>query len=335
MSEHDPSVEHLPSERKFFSKHKWRGKLFTGDDKIAKSQKDPPQPADDLADFLQRPARSRNDTVGSESGTGDPGARAPSASNTDSLTSSRAGYQRRKDPRRKGLRVAFSSAPPDIIGEGGDEAELPSINVAQSRSRAQSLRQSQNSASKLHTRRSSPPPQTELVVSQEPRDVSQVDDRVESPPLQRRSTGFQDSQQASAGHEAPTARDTTNIAPIQQQKWISSPNDSEAFAAMYAEYTHGSPSSPRVVVDQSSDQPGSEGLIRREDIEDLRDYSPLKASSPEFDPSSGNSLTPIPSPRPFSGRDKPPADYDFPATNLSKTSDSPALENETGKRSSY
>lgn len=326
MSERDASVEHLPSERKFFSKHKWRGKLFTGEDKIAKSQNDSPQPADDLVDFLQGPARSRNDsaqTVRSESRTGDPDARSPSVSNTNSVISSHAGYQRRKDPRRKGLRVAFDSAPPDIIGEGGDEAEIPSINVAQSRSRAQSLRQSQDSASKLHTRRSSPPPQIDLVVGQEARDVSHIDDKVEPPPLQRRSTGFHDSQQASASHEAPTARDAANIAPIQRQKWISSPNDSEAFAAMYAEYTNGPPSSPRVVVDQFSDQPRREPLIHREDIEDLRDHSSLKASSPEFDPSSGNSLTPIPSPRPFSGRDNPPADYDFPATNSSKPSDIP------------
>ena len=324
MSEREASVEHLPSERKFFSKHKWRGKLFTGEDKIAKSHNDPLQPADDLVDFLQGPAKSRSDTaqtVRSESRTGAPDARTPSVSNTNSLISSHAGYQKRKDPRRKGLRVAFDSAPPDIIGEGGDEAEIPSINVAQSRSRAQSLRRSQDPASKLYTRRSSPPPQIDLVVGQEARDVSPVDDKDEPPPLQRRSTGFHDSQQASASHEAPTARDAANTAPIQRQKWILSPNDSEAFAAMYAEYTNGPPSSPHVVVDQFSDQPGREPLIHREDIENLRDHSYLKASSPEFDPPSGNSLTPIPSPRPFSSLDNPPADYDFPATNSSKPSD--------------
>jgi hypothetical protein len=44
--------------------------------------------------------------------------------------------KRRRRPRREGLKVAFSSDKPDIIGEGGDEADLPTMEMLMPRGRA-------------------------------------------------------------------------------------------------------------------------------------------------------------------------------------------------------
>jgi hypothetical protein len=44
--------------------------------------------------------------------------------------------QRRKKPRREGLKVSFAAGEPEIIGEGGDEAELPTLELLRSRGKA-------------------------------------------------------------------------------------------------------------------------------------------------------------------------------------------------------
>ncbi|KAJ5605238.1 hypothetical protein N7510_010392 [Penicillium lagena] len=44
----------------------------------------------------------------------------------------------RKPRGRKGLRVGFSNQTPDVIGEGGDEAEAPTIEISRSRQRSRS-----------------------------------------------------------------------------------------------------------------------------------------------------------------------------------------------------
>ena len=319
MSEGDPSTEPLSSERKFFSKHKWRGKLFNNEEKISKSQEYPEPPVNDLVEFLQGPSRNRSSSAqstGSESRSGgSPDSRLPSAAKNENLGTRDVGLQRRKAPRRKGLSVTFDSAPPEIIGEGGDEAELPSIDIAKSRTRAGSRRQSQDSAPTPHPRRSSPPPRIELSIGQEPTRVSQDEEIIGPPRLQRRSTGFDDVQQADASREASKAQGATSAPPVQRQHSTSSPSsegNSEAFTAIYAEYTKASPLYPRVVLDQSLMEPGREHFTHEKDFDNLRDYSSL--TSPEIDPCFGNSLTPIPSPQLFGIKDKPPSSYEFPAT---------------------
>lgn len=57
----------------------------------------------------------------------------PSAAAVSQINLSKSTSPRRKTPRREGLRVEFTSAAPYIIGEGGDEAELPAIAVSDSR----------------------------------------------------------------------------------------------------------------------------------------------------------------------------------------------------------
>ena len=333
MSERDQSVEQFPADRKFFSKSKWRGKFFASEEKITKAQDSRERPVNEVDEFLQRPARDEGD--GAHTG-GSSGSRLPSVSAIDEEISTGVGYRRRKAPRRRGLRVAFDSAPPDIIGEGGDEAELPSIDIAKSRASAKSWTQSHESVSRLHSRKSSPPPRPELVIGPERSRVFQDDENLGPPaPFQRRSTGLpdaqqanahnevSDAQQANARNEASDAQNETVGAPIQRQQSMSTPGsegDSEAFAAMYTKYTRASPVPPHVDLDESPTLSNEGPLIRKNDIEDVRDHSSLEPFSSELDPSSENSLTPAPSPRPFSAQDKLPSGYDFPVTASSKAS---------------
>lgn len=57
----------------------------------------------------------------------------PSAVEVSQINLPKSTSPRRKTPRREGLRVEFTSTAPYIIGEGGDEAELPAIAVSKSR----------------------------------------------------------------------------------------------------------------------------------------------------------------------------------------------------------
>ena len=329
MPERDQSVDPFPADRKFFSKHKWRGKFFASEEKIAKTQDSPERTANEVDEFLQRPARDGSVQIaGSGQRTGaSSDSRLPSVSAIDHETQPGAGYRKRKAPRRQDLHVEFDSAPPDIIGEGGDEAELPSIDIAKSRGSAKTWRQSHDSLSRLHSRKSSPPPLTELVIGQERSTVFQDDVNLGPPaPLQRRSTGLPDAQQATPRNEASDARNEIVSAPIQKQQSMSNhgpEGDSEAFAAIYARCTRASPVSPHGDLDKPPTQFKEGRFIRKDDIKDLRDHPSGKVFSSELDPSSENSLTPAPSPQPFSVQDKLPSGYDFPviASSPSQTSD--------------
>ena len=311
MSERDPTVESHPNERKFFGKHKWRGKLFSSEEKISKSQEGPGQPTDDLQDFLQKSDRKHagNQHDGHyQPDAGSPESKWPSASMVEHVTSNNAASGRRKVPRQQGLRVTFTSAPPDIIGEGGDEAELPATDVAKSRESAILLGYSQAPAARQQSRGSSPPPRVDPAPSQDPKHVSQDDeDTYVAPPLRRQSTGFH---ALDNDHQHQAMKDgdiSVNQADIRNCS-ASSPDsggDSEDFAAIYAEYTKASPLSSRDATDRSHFQLSSDRLKHKGDIGDLRGQSSLKPISPDFDPSFGNSLTPIPSPEPIEKQDPP------------------------------
>lgn len=112
-------------------KHKWRGKLFSSEGKLKKNAET--EKSDVVSDFL-RPAAARTsqdlpapriDTSAAR--------RWPSAAEVIQASTSTLNDHSRKTPRRKGLRVSFSNSPPVVIGEGGDEAELPTIALTKSR----------------------------------------------------------------------------------------------------------------------------------------------------------------------------------------------------------
>lgn len=328
MSDRDVSVEPSTGERKLFGKHKWRGKFhFSVEDKISKSHDIPGQPVNDLVGFL---APSSNTSTSDQTATSKSHARSPlesrrpSSSTVDNESTRNVGYQRRKAPRRQGLRVAFDPTPPFIIGEGGDESELPSIDIAKSKAGARSWKHSQDTATKQHARRSSPPPAIESAPDQGPGRGTRDGDNAEPPRLQRRSTGFHDAQDADNSEVRPKSK-TLNT-PIERHESSSSPNsegNSETFATIYAEYAEASPVSPQVVGGESSSQSGRDRLTHKREIEDLRGSS-LKPFSPDFGSSFQNSLTPFPSSqRPGSGG-TPPTSYGFPAISSSETPDLPS-----------
>lgn len=131
MTETAAVFDEVLNDQKPSVKHKWRGKLFSSEGKLKKNTET--EKSDDVLDFL-RPAAAgtfqdlpapRIDTSAAR--------RWPSAAEVIQATKSTLNDRSRKMPRRKGLRVSFSNSPPVVIGEGGDEAELPTISLSKLR----------------------------------------------------------------------------------------------------------------------------------------------------------------------------------------------------------
>lgn len=136
MSAHASIFDQFAQDQRAPIKQKWRDKLFSNEGKtkkLAASEKS----EQDVDEFL-RPSSSRSNPkpsldlsvpridVSNAS-------RWPSAVEVSQVNPPKLSSPQRKPPRREGLHVAFISAAPDIIGEGGDEAELPAIAVSRSR----------------------------------------------------------------------------------------------------------------------------------------------------------------------------------------------------------
>ena len=142
MAEDGSTVERPRLDQKLFAKHSWRGKLFPHEAKKAekKSEAD-----NNVADFLKSATNKQSkphpdisipriDTSAAS--------RWPAA--VDVTQSSGSQYQGRNqrstDPPRvkkgKGLSVKFTSADPVIIGEGGDESEMPPRVISQLKARS-------------------------------------------------------------------------------------------------------------------------------------------------------------------------------------------------------
>lgn len=146
MSDIASSLEEPPGEIKHNGKHKWRGKFFSAESKFGRTAKNLDKTNDDIANFLH--------TASSPPDAGPPstplvprvdvaaGSRQPAAASVTQEDRIVDVYRRPKPRQNKGLRVTFDSAPPVVIGVGGDEAELPSRDVL--RSSADSLRPEQS-----------------------------------------------------------------------------------------------------------------------------------------------------------------------------------------------
>lgn len=144
MTETAAVSDEVLNEQKTSVKHKWRGKLFSSEGKLRKNAET--EKSDDVSDFL-RPAAARisQDTPAPRIDTS-AARRWPSAAEVIQATTNIPTDRSRKPPRRKGLRVNFSNSPPVVIGEGGDEAELPTIALSKSREapRSDKLPQARN-----------------------------------------------------------------------------------------------------------------------------------------------------------------------------------------------
>ena len=137
MSERDAAMEEVRSDHNLWGRHKWRGKFFFNDDREGKYLRQKGNLDDDVADFLNtsdNSARAGQKPVGPQPHVENSGsARWPPASQVSKFGAGAPLYPRRKTPGNKNLHVTFESAAPEIIGEGGDEAQIPSIEVSRSR----------------------------------------------------------------------------------------------------------------------------------------------------------------------------------------------------------
>ena len=124
----------LRKEHRLWGKDKWRGKFFSSEEKEGNYLRQKGNLDDDVADFLH----ASGDSTGTERQhlKPQPGVEAashtkwPSTSQPSTPSAGMPLYPIRKPPRRKGLHVTFESAAPEIIGQGGDEAELPTIEIS-------------------------------------------------------------------------------------------------------------------------------------------------------------------------------------------------------------
>ena len=136
MSDIVSSSEQPRGENNLLGKHKWRGKFLSVDSRFGRAAKNPESTNDDIANFLHTsalkpeagprsaPLIPRVDVAASS--------KQPATSNSDHDDIIVDVYRRPKPRQNKGLSVRFESAPPVVIGVGGDEAELPSRDVSRS-----------------------------------------------------------------------------------------------------------------------------------------------------------------------------------------------------------
>ena len=328
MSANDSGVDPPRSDHKFFGKHRWRGKLFSSDEKVPKSEELPGRQVNDVVEFLQTPANRKGSTqqtnVTVPRDEKSPTSRLPPAPVGSNAGPQRIGYPRRKPPRAKGLHVTFESARPEVIGEGGDEAELPSIDVRKSQPPARPSQYGHTPEGTHHPRRPSPPLENGPNRRWSLREVLQKegnddDESFRSPPLRRQSTGFHNLEpedERYTSHREVERQDdfpTRSLAKEDALTSAGADSDSESFAAIYASYTQDSPLSPSIVVEQSAPQLDGGRLTQKEDSEDLKGFSSLKPFPSDFEASFENSLTPIPSPQPITSQAALLSSYDFPS----------------------
>lgn len=337
MSEHDATVDPGKPEHKLFGKHRWRGKLFSSEEKGSKEERQGRQ-VNDVVEFLQTPGK-RNDSFQKEPSSTSYEDRLPEAPLPQARPSSSSGQQptnyfRRKTPRRQGLQVTFDSAPPLVIGVGGDEAELPSSEVRRSLP-SESLRQQPHVDVPQYFRRPSPPlenaPNLRWSLRQGIQNESNVDDDDFSrPPLRKQSTGyhgFEPQKQPAISSREIEHKNLVVVGDSNRKDSLASPVSdaySDSFAAIYASYGQDSPVSPHIHIDHSAPQLEKPRLLHKDAIEDLKSFSSLNPFSPESEAFLGNSLTPIPSPQPITTQAAQSLSYNFPTSTTRKHSPSQA-----------
>ena len=202
MSEHGPFAAAAATDSKTSSSKKWRGKLFSRDkvklsadeqvDDFLASSRHPQQPQSQPAVTELPPVDLFVSSSSSAAAAAEwyPDARKRSSSSSSptlpqvdlphppnapphlATTTASRSYTKKR-PRRPGLRVAFSNGAPEIIGEGGDEAEAPTMEVmALQRARSNSSTSGYSGTSGSFTSQS---------YGQQPRQQQQQK-RVQSPP---------------------------------------------------------------------------------------------------------------------------------------------------------
>lgn len=137
MTENESVIDQVLNDQRISAKHRWRGKLFSHEGKLKKNAEASEKSDLDVSDFLH-PSGSKTGTRTSQDLPPpriDTSAarRWPSAAEVIQTIATNSTERPRKPPRKAGLHVTFENAAPEVIGEGGDEAELPAIAVSRPR----------------------------------------------------------------------------------------------------------------------------------------------------------------------------------------------------------
>lgn len=131
MSQHSAIVDDDQADSKPVGRSRWRDRLFSSESWRGKIVEEQGNSEDEVAQFLGVPttkipsppnAKVQLDTSIK--------LQTPTAPLESDLSPIQDYYRRPRPPLRKGLTVSFVETAPIIIGEGGDEAELPARDVA-------------------------------------------------------------------------------------------------------------------------------------------------------------------------------------------------------------
>ena len=298
MSAHASIFDQFAQDQRAPTKQKWRDKFFSNEGK-AKKLAGSEKSEQDVDEFL-RPSSSRSNSkpsldlpvpridVSNAS-------RWPSAAEVSQSNLPKPPSPRRKTPRREGLHVAFISAAPDIIGEGGDEAELPANAVSRSRGPLNHYQSFQSSSPKQGAGNAETFTRDERQTTLPKSSPSRDDESHRPMMLQRRPTGLADS---SAGD---------SFGSDVQDPIATKFDNSISLSNIYGQ-SPNFPSEPRGtdVNYLETSQQARHGEVAHRDIDsqavsrDKLDYpvESTKLSVPPLDLglSLSNSLTPIPSP---------------------------------------
>ncbi|KAL9102346.1 MAG: hypothetical protein Q9163_002496 [Psora crenata] len=134
MSKSTSSLAGHPEEYRSFAGSKWRGKLFASERIFKKSLEQQQSNEQDLAYFLQRnpskPGEAATERVGEHHIDTGTTSKLPYASGDLDIAPPENIYHKAKPRNNKGHQVRFVASAPEIIGEGGDQAEAPPTYVA-------------------------------------------------------------------------------------------------------------------------------------------------------------------------------------------------------------
>lgn len=303
----DRSPEGARNENKSLGKHNWRGKLFSAEGKFGRNVGDLESTDDDVASFLQNATTKPKPGVQpAEIAHGINTAAAPRFLVADEVLEPAKVvdvYRRPKPRQNKGLCVTFETAAPEIIGEGGEEAELPSIQVSKS--------PPGTVASGL--------PTTEEplldVVDDSPQDkrkpshVAVNEPSSQPTPLQRRPTGlvdiFGEEVWGDQDHDSRTSALSSSVSPIKSKPLPQPPHQMQDNGGYMSKFRPQETYKDASWPNNKSYDIGNDNANRKAGENGDGISSSLGIPSPEL--LAGNSLTPIPSP-------EPPSAYGFPPT---------------------
>lgn len=152
----EDSIEAPRERHKLFKKYHWREKLFSKEDKTEKDTDQDSKLDDDVDEFLapsklSLPSRTQTNLKPevsapridvSVSQRWPTAHTVPEAINVNALHTRQYSRGRSESPPRrrgrKGLNVKFTNKEPEIIGEGGDEADIPTQEISLARARSHS-----------------------------------------------------------------------------------------------------------------------------------------------------------------------------------------------------